>query len=396
MINIKCSLIFSILFLLGCQNTSPIVSNLSIPAQSLYLDGAFNSNVSYVLESEEEVFKLNDDILAMLRSKTNHQQTAYEKSQIILKHLFDEEAISINYDGSANFTANQTYQSQSANCMSLTILAYSLAVAADLKVKVQAVQVPEYWTYDKNFSVLTGHVNLIIKSQSRLGKDIVWGGRNTVIDFDPYIAQKKFPAKAISKKTLLAMFYNNKGSQALINHNYSLAYQYFKGATLADSTFSAAWGNLGILYKMTGHQQMAEMAYTEAVRIDPDNLTALNNLARLFHKQERVEEALVLEEHVYKIRKKNPYYHALLANDAMFMKQYQSAIKHYRNAIRLDKKQHEFYFGLAVAYYQQNNVLLSYQAMEKALALSSTQQSTQQYIAKLNLYNKEPELFKPQ
>jgi hypothetical protein len=62
MINIKCSLIFSILFLLGCQNTSPIVSNLSIPAQSLYLDGAFNSNVSYLLESEEEVFKLDDDI----------------------------------------------------------------------------------------------------------------------------------------------------------------------------------------------------------------------------------------------------------------------------------------------------------------------------------------------
>jgi cytochrome c-type biogenesis protein CcmH/NrfG len=147
---------------------------------------------------------------------------------------------------------------------------------------------------------------------------------------------------------------------------------------------------------MTGHPHMAEMAYAEAVRIDPDNLTALNNLARLFHKQERIEEALLIEEHVHKIRKKNPYYHALLANDAMFMKQYQSAIKHYRNAIRLDKKQHEFYFGLAVAYYQQNNVLLSYQAMEKALALSSTQQSTQQYIAKLNLYNKEPELFKPQ
>ena len=384
-----------IIFLFGCQNTSPILSNLSIPSQSLYLDDAFNNNISYVLESEDEVFKLNDKILAMLRSKTNHQQTAYQKSQIILKHLFNEEAISINYDGNANFTANQTYQSQSANCMSLTILAYSLAVAADLEVKIQAVQVPEYWTYDKNFSVLTGHVNLIIKNQPRLYKRVVWGDKNTVIDFDPYIAKKKFPTKAIGKKTLLAMFYNNIGSQALINQNYSLAYQYFKGATLADSKFSVAWGNLGILYKITGHQHMAEMTYYEAVRIDPDNLTALNNLARLFHKQERTEEALLLEKHIHKIRKKNPYYHALLANDAMFKKQYQVAIKHYRSAIRLDKKQHEFYFGLAVAYYQQNNVLLSYQAMEKALAFSTTQNSTQQYTAKLNLYDKSSVLFKP-
>jgi tetratricopeptide (TPR) repeat protein len=395
MINIKCILIFLILLLFGCQNTSPIFSNLSTPTQSLYLDAAFN-NVSYVLESEDEVFRLNDDILAMLRSKTNHKQTAYQKSQIILKHLFQEEAISISYDSNANFTAIETYQSQSANCMSLTILAYSLAVAANLEVKVQAVQVPEYWTYDKNFSVLTGHVNLIIKSQPRLYKRVVWGDKDTIIDFDPYIAQKKFPAKTIGKKTLLAMFYNNRGSQALINQNYSRAYQYFKGATRADSKFSAAWGNLGILYKITGHQSMAEMAYAEAVRIEPDNLTALNNLARLFHKQERTEEALFLEKHVHKIRKKNPYYHALLANDAMFIKQYQVAIKHYRNAIRLDKKQHEFYFGLAVAYYQQNNVLLSYQAMEKALALSSTHKSNQQYTAKLNLYDKSSRPFKSQ
>jgi tetratricopeptide (TPR) repeat protein len=211
----------------------------------------------------------------------------------------------------------------------------------------------------------------------------------------PISPKKKFPAKAIGKKTLLAMFYNNKGSQALINEDYSRAYQYFKGATLTDSKFSAAWGNLGILYKITGHQNMAEMAYAEAVRINPDNLTALNNLARLFYKQERTEEALLLEKHVHKLRKKNPYYHALLANDAMFMKQYQAAIKHYRNAIRLDKKQHEFYFGLAVAYYQQNKVLMSYQAMEKALALSPTHKNTQQYIAKLNLYDKSSEFFKP-
>jgi hypothetical protein len=190
MINIKCILIFLILLLFGCHNTSPIFSNLSTPTQSLYLDAAFN-NVSYVLESEDEVFRLNDDILAMLRSKTNHKQTAYQKSQIILKHLFQEEAISISYDSNANFTAIETYQSQSANCMSLTILAYSLAVAANLEVKVQAVQVPEYWTYDKNFSVLTGHVNLIIKSQPRLYKRVVWGDKDTIIDFDPYIAQKK-------------------------------------------------------------------------------------------------------------------------------------------------------------------------------------------------------------
>jgi Tfp pilus assembly protein PilF len=360
-----------------------------MPAQGLYLDNAFSNNVSAAIETEHDVFQLDDDILTTIRRKTNTRQTTYQKSQIILAHLFDEESIAISYDSHANLTATQTYQSQSANCMSLTILAYSLAVATNLVVKVQAVEVPEYWTRDNNFSVLTGHVNLLIKSQPIVNKSIFWGNRNTVIDFDPFIAKKNFPAKVITKKTLLAMFYNNKGAQALINQDYNRAYEYFKGATLADPTFVVAWGNLGVLYKVTGFEYMAEAVYVKAIGIDSDNLTVINNLARLLTKQGRTVEALPLKQHVDSIRKKNPFYLALLANEAMFNKQYQTAINRYRQAIKLDKKQHQFYFGLALAYYQHNNVLLSRQAMEKALALSSTNLHSQQYTAKLNLLAQE-------
>ena len=185
------------------------------------------------------------------------------------------------------------------------------------------------------------------------------------------------------------MFYNNKGAKALINQDYNLAYQYFKGATLADPKFVVAWGNLGILYKVTGFEYMAEAVYVRAIGIDSDNLTVINNLARLLNKQGRTEEALPLKQYVDSIRKKNPFYLALLANEAMFNKQYQTAINRYRQAIKLDKKQHQFYFGLALAYYQHNNVLLSRQAMEKALALSSTNLHSQQYTAKLNLLAQE-------
>ena len=185
------------------------------------------------------------------------------------------------------------------------------------------------------------------------------------------------------------MFYNNKGAKALVNQDYNLAYQYFKGAILADPKFVVAWGNLGILYKVTGFEYMAEAVYVKAIGIDSDNLTVINNLARLLNKQGRTEEALPLKQYVDSIRKKNPFYLALLANEAMFNKQYQTAINRYRQAIKLDKKQHQFYFGLALAYYQQNNVLLSRQAMEKALALSSTNLHSQQYTAKLNLLAQE-------
>ena len=385
MINPKCCLLFIILFLFGCQNTTPHFSHITIPSQDLYLDDMFSNTNNVVIESEQEVFQLDDDILTLIANKTKRNQTPYQKSQIILAHLFNEESIAISYDSHANLTANQTYRSQSANCMSLTILAYSLAVASHLEVTIQSVEVPEFWTRDNNFSVLTGHVNLKINNRLSGNSFVVWGYKETVIDFDPLIASKKFTAKAIGKKTLLAMFYNNKGAQALINRDYNLAYQYFKRATVADPTFTLAWGNLGILYKVTGHETMAEAAYARAIHNDSSNLTALNNLARLLTKQGRTDEAIPLEKHVHRIRHKNPYYHALLADEAMLKKHYLNAIEHYKKAIKLDKKQHQFYFGLAVAYFQHRNVLLSYQAMEKALALSSTASNNEKYTAKLDL-----------
>jgi hypothetical protein len=142
MINSKCCLLFIIPFLFGCQNTTQHFSHITIPSQDLYLDDMFSNTNNVVIESEQEVFQLDDNILTLIDNKTKRNQTPYQKSQTILAHLFNEESIAISYESHANLTANQTYRSQSANCMSLTILAYSLAVASHLEVTIQSVEVP--------------------------------------------------------------------------------------------------------------------------------------------------------------------------------------------------------------------------------------------------------------
>ncbi len=383
MIKTLFSLLLTI-FLFACQSDPVQLSPQTSVNTNLYLDEKFDSDNAIRIETEAEIFALDDDMRNMVHEKLLNQLTAQQKARVLLEHLFDEENIALSYDGNANITARQAYHSKSANCMSLTILAYALAEEAGMNISFQEVDVPEYWVSNGRYSLLTGHVNLLVKESKAVNRRIIWGEKATQIDFDPYVSKKDFPAKVIKKHTLLAMFYNNKGAEALVNNNFYKAYQYIKVATETDPLFAAAWGNLGVLYKLTGDYQMAESVYRKAISLDEDNLNALGNLALLFNKQGRNNEAQPIEDYLYKLRIRNPYYHALLGSEAFIKRSYQASIKHYKKAIQLDDEQHEFYFGLAKAYYKQNNFTLAKRSLTKAVALTKAKDTQRQYVAKLN------------
>ncbi|KGJ95896.1 tetratricopeptide repeat protein [Colwellia psychrerythraea] len=370
--------------LLACQSNEIPQANQYTSPVNLYLDSQFQSNTPIIIETEQEVFQLDDEMRAMVQTKLVNNFPANQKARILLKHLFNEENIALSYAGNANVTASQAYHSKVANCMSLTILAYALADEAGMNISFQQVEVPEYWVRNGQYSLVTGHVNLLVKASENVTHRTVWGESATRIDFDPFVAKKHFPSHKIEKHTLLAMFYNNKGAEAMVNDSYVLAYQYLKQATLTDNQFSSSWGNLGILYKLTGEYGMAESAYRHAFRLDSNNLTSLGNLALLLNKQGRFDEAEPIEELIHKARVKNPYYHALLASEAYFNKSYTQALIHFKKAIQLNDEQHEFYFGLAKTYYMQNELNLAKRAMTKAIALTKAKDTQRQYIAKLN------------
>ena len=370
--------------MIACQSNHSYQSTETYPQQDLYLDKPFYSPPPLHIETEQEVFALDDAMRAMVQKKLVNNFTAHQKARILLEHLFNDENIALTYAGNANITASQAYHNKVANCMSLTIMAYALAEEAGLNVSFQEVSVPEYWVRNGQYNLLTGHVNLLVKESNKINRSLIWGEKDTRIDFDPFIAKKNFPSRTIQKHTLLAMFYNNKGAEEMMNQNYHHAYGYLKKATLVDNQLSSAWGNLGILYKLNGHKEIAENTYRHAIALKSNNLTSLGNLALLLNKQGRANEAAPIEAFIHKTRIKNPYYHALLANEAFFEKAYPQALRHYKKAIQLDDEQHEFYFGLAKIYYHQNKLTLAKKAMSRAIALTKAKDTQGLYVAKLN------------
>jgi len=376
--------------LFSCQSTDISLPTHTELGADLFLDNTFNVPNSFNLETENEIFRLDDDMLSIVNKKLMKGETAGYKARTLLKHIFHEENISLKYDGNANVTASQAYHSHTANCMSLTIMAYALAHEAGLNVSFQQVDVPEYWVRNGQYNMLTGHVNLVIKEHPSVERDIIWGDTSTEIDFDPFVAKENFPKKVIDKNTVLAMFYNNKGANALIKQNYAVAYQYFRAAITQDESFSSAWGNLGVLYKYTEHYPQAEKVYRHALMLNKSNLTALTNLALLLKDQNRQSEAQSIDNYLHQLRKSNPYYYSLLADEAFHQTAYKEAENNYIKAIELDSKRHEFYFGLAKVYYKQNRIIAAKRSMKKAIRLNKARFINKQYIAKLN-FLKQPE-----
>ncbi|WP_083602022.1 tetratricopeptide repeat protein [Thalassotalea sp. PP2-459] len=371
--------------LIGCSNFQTVRKPAPNNYQQLLNDEAFPGYKKHNIESLDEVFALDAQMEDFVEKRLIPEKNYLRKARKLLKHIFSKEDINLAYQNNANLTASQAYHSQTANCMSLTIMAYALATEAGLNVKFQSIKVPEYWVRNGEHNMLTGHVNLSVSEKRASNVAVVYGDELMQIDFDPEVYRRSFPKKTITKQDMLAMFYNNKGAGALVQQNYDKAYAYFKSAIIANPTFSSSWGNLGVLYKLTKQYDLAKKSYNTAIALDNDNLTAYKNLTIVLSHQGENKRVEAIKQMLHEKRHKNPFYHAMLADEALYRGEYQLAKRLFKKAIRLEKKGHEFYFGLARVYFALKETDKAENAIKKAISYNRYPSTENQYIAKLNV-----------
>jgi Flp pilus assembly protein TadD len=377
-----------ILGLSACQSHQSVTLADVSPITDMYMDSSFPGYQQIPIESAQQIFMLDDDMRAMVRDELVNERNIYKRSRKLLEQIFNPNDADLVYTSGADLTAAQTYHQKIANCLSLTILAYALAQEADLLVYFQQVNIPEYWVRHGKVNMLAGHVNLLVKAKLT-NKVVLFKSNSFVIDFDPYVFKRSFRTKSIDKNTIIAMFYNNKGAKFLADKDYTRAYAYFKRASEAAPTYSSGLSNLALLYRFTGHLTRAESLYRYAIKLDKTNLTAMANLAVLLRNEGELAEAEQIDHALKRKRAKNPYYHAMLADDAFYQGDPDQAVKHYKKAIKLAKNNHEFYFGLAKVYFNLNKIEQSKSAMRKALVLNRLPEIQRGYVAKMALLNQQ-------
>jgi tetratricopeptide (TPR) repeat protein len=367
-----------IVFFTACQSTA-----IHIPiTKPLLYDQGFPGFSQIIIESEQQVFYLDDRAKAFVASTIKPMHNNAEQMEALVKAVFDRSKMNLLYQDDANTNANDTFYSQTANCLSMSIMTYALATEAGFDVDFQEIMIPEYWTRRSGFSLLNGHINIRMMAPKQ-PNILEFHRRSFQVDFDPQPLRYGFPKKLVSKQAVLSMFYNNKGADAFLRKDYVSAYAYFREALVVKPNFDAAWINLGILYRVSEYFPEAEKAYQYALVIHPNSLTALENLAYLYTFTDRNIEAANILAKVETHRNSNPYYHVLLGEQDMEQKNWEQALAHFRRALALDRGKHEVYFGLARAYFEIGELQQSERYLKQAKNTSINKRDEDRYQTKL-------------
>ncbi len=372
----------------GCQSTGSFSAKQHNDPLSLFNEELFVGHQDIDIESQKEIFALNDEVKSIVKSKILSDKDFQSRSYKLIEFIFGTDSKGLAYRSNATLTAQEAFDGKTANCISLTILAYSLTESAGLDAVFQDVRVPEYWVRSGEYNMLSGHVNLRIRRKKGAANLILFSSNGLEIDFDPFIQKQNFPKRPVSKNVITAMFYNNKGAMAIVEQDFPKAYRYLKAAVDIAPEYASSWANLGILYRFNDYHELAEQSYRHGIALDPESLNTLTNLSILLEMRGNFEESRKIDAAIIKHRIKNPYYHSLLADEAIYDGMPNQAIKHYKRAIKLDSTIHEFHYGIAKAYNATGDIVNAQNALKKAIKLNRVPQVEDKYVAKLNLLRK--------
>jgi tetratricopeptide (TPR) repeat protein len=364
----------------GCQT----VLEEQVSHEALLYDQGFEGFKNIYVESESEIFELDEEAKSFAKSAIKGKFKPKDQIQALVQHIFSRSDLNLLYRAEANTVANQTFQNRAANCLSMSIMTYALAKEVGFGVRFQDIEIPEYWTIREGQSLLNRHINLqILPRPSR--EHIQFINRGFEVDFDAQATRQHFPKTLLKRHQVIAMFHNNNGADALVKKNYLKAYAYFRTALKHAPDLSSVWANLGYLYRLTGHYELAENTYLFAIQKDKKNLTAWRNLSHLYGYMGQEKKAKDIVDSVTRKRSDNPFFHINNGDKAFEKQQWKIALEHYRTALSLDKSYHEVFFGLGKTYFELGNIQRSRYYLKLAQKKSRTEEEHAIYQGKINM-----------
>lgn len=355
------------LYLTACSSLAPSQANQQI----VWQDHLFIADQALRLLSKEEVFELSPKLREQLTKPEVRSLSNYARTKYFLDLVYSQDISPFVYNPIDTTVAKKTWDDKSGNCISLTILAYSVGKALNLPILMQDVDVPVQFDRRGNIEFLNSHVNAIV-----MHKDFWFDSESEqrgylIIDFEPQtiVLQK---GRALSEDQILSRFYNNLGAEYLAKKQKILAYAYLKAALLAAPDNSLALNNLAQLYLQVGAQEFAESTLKRALIFNPDDAIVMRSLQGLLRTQKRDGEAEQLSAAINASDAKNPHYWIGLGMYAMSRNDYKEAIRHFEKAETMASGFAEIHQNLAEAYMKIGDMERAKTEIKKLVSLVPT------------------------
>lgn len=371
--------IISVLFMmiwLGACATSPAPTGPVLFRDALFAPPTVRIHPTDALAVSDAMRAyLKTDIARALRDKGAQQG--------LLDAIYAPGQLKLDYDTTVTRNAAETFAAKSGNCLSLVLMTAALANELDLAVHFQGVFTGENWVRVGGMYFSAGHVNLTIGRRQAGVHVIATTDERATIDFIAPDPAKRQHTWDLSETTIIAMYLNNRAAESLANGDVTNAYWWARAAIKHDATFITALNTLGVVYRRSGHAAEAREVLTHALKQEPDNLSALSNLALVLTDLGQHGEAAALNARLAKLEPFPPFHFFNLGLDAMRALDFVAAKNHFTREVNRAAYNDEFHFWLAAAYKGLDDLANARKHLRMAQEHSTTANTRALYAAKM-------------
>jgi|CXWL01.1.fsa_nt_gi tetratricopeptide (TPR) repeat protein len=363
--------------LFGCASAPPA----SPPLQFAWADQVFDYDPSLVTVTKEDLFRLDPDLFATLKSPAVQRLSTTKRLERLIALLYGQEVRRFGYAAGHSTVASMTWRQKRGDCLSLTVLAYAMAQAMNLEAQIQEVPIAAVFDRRDQLDFLSQHVNVRFRNASPM--DLPHGtstmqSRDMIVDFEPEAGGRHIGTE-LSDQAILARYYNNIAAEHLAKGRDALAYAHFKAAILTDPGFAASYGNLAVLLRGKGLLAQAEQLLRHAIALGGQSYVPLQALHQLLQVQGRNDEALVIERELQAKRDIDPYHWIAFGLRHLQAGDFRAAIRALERAQKLTTGFEEVHQYLALAYWRAGEQAQA----EQQLALLGTLSSDGAGVARL-------------
>lgn len=297
------------------------------------------------------------------RAVLQHQGTK-QKLQGILDAVFSAPApaglgLGMVYDNSRTRSVEEVWTERRANCLSLTAFFVAACRAAGIEAKYAEPTNTNRWHRVGNLVRLERHVVALVPSPPL---------DDVVADFLPQLRRRVgvYVVTIHSEARFKALFHSNRAVEMLDAGRQEEALAQANLSVAADASCAVGWNVRGVVHQAMDRDTEAEACFRKAMALDPKDGTPVGNLEQFMRGRGRQDEAQALRTLGADLRKKDPFFHSFLCEEAMEAGDWDEAQRAIKVALKLQPFEPEFHLAQARIHLQRGKDEAAVKSLKEA------------------------------
>jgi tetratricopeptide (TPR) repeat protein len=284
--------------------------------------------------------------------------TERERLERLRQALLDGRTFSFEYEKYTTFTSSEAFEARRGNCVSFTNL--FIALGRSLGIRLQAALVSARGASEVRGDLVVTHEHMVAVHPES-------GGR-TAFTYDFFLGAEELvgPLVLLDDLEVAAVLASNAGVAHLGRGENAEARREFALAVTLGPRLGVFWANLGLSAWRMGDTPAALAAYRRGLEAQIGSPTLHQNLAALYIKEGRPDEARAALASIDTARA-SPYAFLVRGDLEMTGGRVEQAIANYRKAAAADPKLAEPWLAIARTELRRGRPAAARRAAEKAL-----------------------------